>query len=325
MSPRKSTLAALAAIAAFSVHATTASAAGLKRLEVPAATGRPALAGAVWYPCASPAGRVRLRRIEVPGVKDCPVKGTHLPLVVISHGFSGWFGGHHDTAAALADAGFVVAAITHTGEYARSWRYTRPAAIQHLIDYMIKRWPDRARIDKNRVGFFGFSRGGYTGLVLIGGVPDFRRIVTHCRKVPKDPVCRPTGSRARQGRRTSAAPKPSYVHDARIKAAVIAAPLGVVFGRHELKDIRAPVQLWRAAKDERARFPYHADAVAKALPVKPDYRVVSAGHFAFLAPCTARQAQVAPALCRDADGFDRVGFHKRLNAEIVAFLRKHLR
>jgi predicted dienelactone hydrolase len=49
------------------------------------------------------------------GVKDCPITGAKLPLVVSSHGTAGWFGGHHDTAAALADAGFVVAAINHSG------------------------------------------------------------------------------------------------------------------------------------------------------------------------------------------------------------------
>jgi predicted dienelactone hydrolase len=49
-------------------------------------------------------------------VKDCPITGAKLPLVVSSHGTAGWFGGHHDTAAALADAGFVVAAINHSGD-----------------------------------------------------------------------------------------------------------------------------------------------------------------------------------------------------------------
>ncbi len=37
-----------------------------------------------------------------------------------------------------------------------------------------------------------------------------------------------------------------YVHDARVRAIVVAAPaLGFTFGREELKDIHAPVQLWR--------------------------------------------------------------------------------
>jgi predicted dienelactone hydrolase len=300
-------------------------AAGVQRLDLPAGGGKPAQVGAVWSPCTKPAGLVRLRQIMVPGVKDCPVAGTKLPLIVISHGYNGWFGGHHDTAAALADAGFVVAAITHTNEHGRSWHTGRPAAIKRLIDHMLTRWPERGRIDANRIGVFGFSRGGYTGLVLIGGEPNFWRIVRHCQAVPADPVCRPTGAPRRRSGRSTRRPKPSYPHDPRIKAAVIAAPLGVVFGRDELKSVRVPVQLWRAAKDERARFPYHADAVAKALRVKPDYRVVPAGHFAFLAPCTARQAEAIPAVCRDADGFDRVAFHRRFNAAVVAFFKTHLR
>jgi len=314
-----------AALAAGAFIASSAGAAGIQRLETPAAEGAEPLRGAIWSPCARPAGEVRLRRILVPGVKDCPVAGERLPLVVISHGFNGWFGGHHDTAAALADAGFVVAAITHAGELSRRWRFTRPAAIKRLIDHMLERWPERARIDADRIGFFGFSRGGFTGLVAIGGVPDFRRIVDHCRRVRSDPVCRPVSQPARQDRRRVAAPAPRYVHDPRIKAAVIAAPLGVVFGRDGLKAVRVPVQLWRAEKDERALFPHHAEAVADALPVKPDYRVAPAGHFAFLTPCTPAQAAAVPALCRDAVGFDRVAFHQRFNAEIVAFFRKHLR
>jgi predicted dienelactone hydrolase len=143
--------------------------------------------------------------------------------------------------------------------------------------------------------------------------------------VSADPVCRPTGAPRRRSGRPASTSKSAYTHDARIKAAVIAAPLGVVFGRDELKAVTVPIQLWRAEKDERVRFPYHADAVAKALPKRPDYRLVPAGHFAFLAPCTARQAEAVPALCRDAGGFDRVAFHKRFNAAVVTFFKTHLR
>jgi predicted dienelactone hydrolase len=314
-----------AALAALCFISTAAGAAGLQRVDLPGNGSAPALAGAVWTPCAQPAGLVRLRRIMVPGVVNCPVKGEKLPLIVISHGFNGWFGGHHDTAEALADAGFVVAAITHKNEFGRSWHAGRPAAIKRLIDHMLTRWPERARIDATRIGFFGFSRGGYTGLVLVGGAPDFWRIVRHCREVPADPVCRPAGTPRRRSGRTAKRAKPHYVHDARIKAAVIAAPLGVVFGREELKNVSVPIQLWRAEKDERELFPYHTDAVAKALPSKPDYRLVPAGHFAFLAPCTARQAEAIPALCRDAGGFDRVAFHKRFNAAVTKFFKENLR
>jgi predicted dienelactone hydrolase len=43
-------------------------------------------------------------------------RATKLPLVIVSHGRGGWFGLHHNVEEALADAGFVVAAINHPGD-----------------------------------------------------------------------------------------------------------------------------------------------------------------------------------------------------------------
>jgi len=61
------------------------------------------------------------------------------------------------------------------------------------------------------------------------------------------------------------------------------------------------------------------------LPATHEYRVVpNSGHFAFLTPCSPELAQARPELCTDAPGFDRVAFHKELDAEVLAFLRKHL-
>lgn len=126
--------------------ATTTRAAGLSPIEIAGSDGA-ALQGAVWSPCAAPSETVRLRRIEVPGVKNCPVAGERLPLIVMSHGGRGWFGGHHDTASALADAGFVVAAITHPDK-GRAWQTNRPAAIIRLIDHMLGSWPVGSRSDR---------------------------------------------------------------------------------------------------------------------------------------------------------------------------------
>src|SRR5207253_4023973 len=116
---------------AFCFAATLAQAAGFRFIDVPADAERPALTGAVWSPCAAPAQEVMLRGVTVPGVKDCPIIGEKLPLVVISHGRRGWFGGHHDTAETLADAGFVVAAINHPGDNASD--PSRSADVTDLI------------------------------------------------------------------------------------------------------------------------------------------------------------------------------------------------
>jgi predicted dienelactone hydrolase len=139
-----------------------ATAAGIQLLE---SNG---LAGAIWYPCAAAPKSVPLGSLALPfsdtlqGVKDCPVTGGKLSLVVISRGRSGWFAGHHDTAEALADAGFVVAAINHPGNNggdlsqseALSIFASRPADIVRLLDFMLKDWKDRAAIDPERIALF---------------------------------------------------------------------------------------------------------------------------------------------------------------------------
>jgi predicted dienelactone hydrolase len=125
--------------------ATFAHAAGVRVIDVPADAKGPALHGAIWYPCSEPPGEVKLGNATLPGVRDCAVKGDKLPLVVISHGRGGDFVGHHDTAEALADAGFVVVAINHPGDTATdmsrsddlSTLVERPTDIKRLIDFML--------------------------------------------------------------------------------------------------------------------------------------------------------------------------------------------
>jgi predicted dienelactone hydrolase len=89
--------------------------------------------------------------------------------------------------------------------------------------------------------------------------------------------------------------------------------------------VTVPVQLWESARGGDGVTPEMVAAVEQTLPAKPDYHVVpEAGHFAFLAPCPAAMAKAVPEICTDAPGFDRVAFHKELNAEALAFFRKHL-
>jgi predicted dienelactone hydrolase len=313
------------AAAALCVAATLAEAAGLRSIEVPAAPEGPALTGAVWSPCAAPAQKVMLRSVAVPGVQDCPITGDALPLVVISHGRRGRFGGHHDTAETLADGGFIVAAINHPGDNASDTSRTddlsvlseRPADIKRLVDFMLGAWPDASRIDRERVVFFGFSRGGYTGLVAIGGNPDFRQFTALCSEGWTSRLCEQI--------RNNEIPAAPLTHDPRIKAAVLADPgFSFLFLPDDLKDLTVPVQLWGSALGGDGVSLHKVAAVDRTLAAKPDYHVVpNAGHFAFLAPCSAGQTNARPEPCVDAPDFDRVAFHKAFDADVLAFFRQH--
>src|SRR5262249_28672453 len=159
--------------------APAAQAAGFRFIEAPAGPDGPALTGAMWSSCSAAPGEIDLCNVTVTGVVDCPIAVGKLPLVVISHGRGGSFLGHHDVAETLADAGFVVAAINHPGDTASDMSRSddlsvftqRPEDIKRLIDFMIGPSPAAANIDPGRIGCFGFSRGGYTGLVLLRGNP----------------------------------------------------------------------------------------------------------------------------------------------------------
>jgi predicted dienelactone hydrolase len=303
---------------------------GFQVIQVPDGQGQPIEVG-LWYPTTAPATGPARGMGDLPVALGAPLDGASLPLVVMSHGNGGWFGGHYDTAIALAKAGFVVAALTHTGDnYKDQSRATdmanRPRQLHVLIDYMLGTWAQHDRLDPARVGAFGFSSGGFTVLAEAGGEPDMTRVAAHCRDYPQHYDCQlltrtpPPAAATDPG-----APNP-WTHDARVRAVVSAAPaLGYTFTAQSLGRLTLPIQLWRAADDEILVDPFHASAVRAALKGPVDYRVVpGAGHFDFLTPCNAEIAKARPVLCTSAPGFDRVAFHRTLNAAVVAFFTQEL-
>lgn len=304
-----------------------------------------------------PAYAVVTEEVEAPDPDDKPLRlrlwlpdglganlteaTNRLPLVVISHGTGAPLTAHADTARALADAGFVVAAVLHTGDNYRDQSYVRtgqhlsgrPRHVARTIDYMLRTWRAHARLDPHRVGLFGFSAGGFTALVLAGGVPDMTLGVQHCREEPDAWDCeylRKNGVRLGQ---QEVAPPGAWLHDRRIRAAVIAAPaVAYSFTSHGLANVTIPIQLWVGGRDDIVG-PVAA-TVVDLLPVPPEYHYVEhAGHFSFLAPCgwglksaisVLHLLNLSEDACVDPEGFDRVAFKQWFNASTVQFFQQHL-
>lgn len=321
-------LRALLAAALLAAAATPALAAnaGFMVLQQPRPDAAPVEVG-VWYPTDAAPSPMRLGLNAQTVAAGAPIVGEHLPLIVMSHGNGGFFGGHADTAQALAEAGFVVAALTHPGDnYRDQSRATamadRPAALSALIGWMLDASPLKAKLDAERVGAFGFSSGGFTVLAAAGGEPDLSRMAGHCRTAPNNFDCKLTASRPIPGDALVA----RWVHDPRIKAVISAAPaLGFAFSERGLKGITAPVQLWKAANDEILPGDDYAETVHRNLKRPHDYRVVAgAGHFDFLSPCAATPPTDLAYLCASAPDFDRQAFHRDFNAAVVQFFTDQL-
>jgi predicted dienelactone hydrolase len=263
------------------------------------------------------------------------VAGRGLPLVVMSHGSGGSFAQHYDTALALAEAGFVVAAVTHTGDNYRDQSASlatdprkgaaenRPRHIKALIDYMLASWPQHDRLDPMRIGIFGHSAGGFTALVAIGGVPDLSLGPSYCAAHPDEwgavgpaklecqgvfRLCRLPSSMTRasplQWSRHLVSSGPSRRNDS--PASRRRSSCGTAIVTTSCRTSATP-------------------NLYEGLPAKPEYHLVSnAGHFAFLARCTPALERIAPEGCRDPAGFDRAAFHREFNPAVVVFFKAKL-
>jgi predicted dienelactone hydrolase len=146
----------VATFLALMMFAAPARAVGFKHVLVPGPDHEMFEVG-IWYPSNAapspkPAGPFT-QQVATDGV----VEGKGLPLIVISHGGGGAYFAHYDTALALAQAGFVVAALTHPGDNNRdeakfieapvNW----PRDVSRLLDYMLAAWPEHDRVDPNRI------------------------------------------------------------------------------------------------------------------------------------------------------------------------------
>src|SRR5260370_14074923 len=142
------------------------------------------LTGAVWYPCAAPQQETKIGGRVITGPKACPTAGEKLPFIVLSHGRTAWFGAHHDTAVALADAGFVVAAINHPGDNSFDHSQTddlsvfveRPVDIKRLVDFMLGAWSDAAKIDHERIDSSASLWAAIRVLLLSEAIPTSARV-----------------------------------------------------------------------------------------------------------------------------------------------------
>jgi predicted dienelactone hydrolase len=264
-----------------------------------------------------------------------------LPLVIISHGTGGSSMGHIDTAIALANAGFVVAAPMHTGDNYRDMSYVgkglhlirRPRQVMHVLDYLLRDWPDADVIDPQRIGMLGHSAGGFTALVIAGGVPDLSIAVRRCQERPQAWECQYIRQHGLDIDKPQVLPPPVWEHDPRVKALVVATPCcGWTFKPNGLANVKIPVQLWEAQQDLIVED--SPAIVGGLLPQPPEEHVIAnAGHFSFVAPCDpGMKAYFAAAtargegedICADAAGFDRAAFHQQFNAAVVAFFSKAL-
>jgi predicted dienelactone hydrolase len=288
------------------------------------------MAAIVVYPAAEIGPPTERGPYTIAATRDAKPADGVFPLVVMSHGTGGSMLGHHDSLTALAQAGFVAAAVQHprdnylddSGFGTDLQLIGRPHHIVALIDGVLGDPRFGPLVDRRRIGMAGFSAGGYTTLVIVGGTPNFALNAAYRQAEPDDPLMLRALAAGSQRRKLDL----PIVSDLRVRAAFVMAPaLGQVFDKTALAEVHVPIRLYCAGADEVLRHPWNAERIRQMLPAAPEYEVIEgAGHYVFLAPCPAPMAASLPAICVDPPGIDRTAIHARLNAEMVEFFRRTL-
>jgi predicted dienelactone hydrolase len=329
----RATLLAVMLLAA-DLHADVSFAAvGYQQVTIPDRDGKSMQAG-IWYPSNTQTLAHPLGMFSQEVALNGPIAGQGLPVVLVLHGTSGSLSSHIDTANALVRAGYVVLAVTHIGDNTQDRIYVgnridlidRPRQARAALDWLLSSWPGHLNLNPRRIGVFGFSLGGFAALVLIGGTPEIARMAQLCDSNPSAPECSFIKN-AHGDQLSPSTEAPLWIHDARIKAAVIAAPAAsYLFGPGDLREVSVPVQLWRVENDSQAPDAWNGAVVRDNLKVHPDSHLVQgADHFVFLAPCSDALAEAAAQICQDPAGFDRAAFHRAFNQSMVEFFTTRLR
>ena len=300
---------------------------GVRLVETPDPVTRQPMKAALFYPSDESLKPSRIGPLEIAATRDATAQGGRHPLILLSHGNGGGMFSHHDTAEYLARHGFVVAAIEHPGDNFHDASGVgsdrvlvgRSAQLSALLDFLISSPEFSALVDATRIGVTGFSAGGYTALVAVGARPRLARIESYCARHARSVLCSGGGSVA-----LSAPPLVANA-DARIRAAFVMSPVAAYFDDDSLAPIVAPVAVYAAGEDAVLPIADNARWLRDRLATLVTYtEIAGADHFVFLAPCTARMADINPVLCRDPPGTDRRAIHQSINAALLDFFSAQL-
>jgi predicted dienelactone hydrolase len=275
-----------------------------------------------------------------------PVAGNGR-LVVLSHGTGGDTLSLHTLAATLARAGFVVAQPLHKGD---NWQDAgdrgpvsfarRPKEVSAAIDALAQDARFAPLLKLDRVGVFGMSAGGVTGLALAGADWSVASMLGHCAAHIQDDAgfCLygvRSAQEAAERAKSYSNPLPVSAHellagprvyDARVAAVALAVPVGAIFTPQSLAAIRVPVGLVQALGDQVLNPKLHSGYVLANCSACIQLDALrGAGHFDTLSPWPQ---VIAQAMARVPGGqrnsaIDDVRRQQSYDA-ITAFLRDRL-
>jgi predicted dienelactone hydrolase len=146
----------------------------------------------VWYPATTHATAQVIDDspvfVSASAVRDAPPTVGEHPLVVLSHGYRGNWSNQMWLASALADQGYIVAAVNHPGStthdrspQAAAQLWQRPVDLRRAIEAVVAQPGKFGAVAPQRIAVVGHSLGGWTALEIAGARFDPERFAEDCK------------------------------------------------------------------------------------------------------------------------------------------------
>lgn len=274
--------------------------AGMRTISIKDQQGEHHLEGFLWHPA-----ELDLKTeldfdsnvwVGTPVIKDTNISEGKFPLVILSHGMYGNAYNQAWLAAALAQKGYIVAAINHPGtstwsrekDHARElWK--RPQDISRVIDYLISSQEYSAQIEPENIFMAGHSLGGFTAALLAGARYDAEKLKTVCADIPDELVCGVLRSWSIAQTSDDRAQMEADLSDARIKAFALFDLGGTQsFSTQSIAQIKRPMLVFGAPiMNSGLTLDIESRALVEALPAQNTQYIEHAtmSHFDFFGLC----------------------------------------
>ena len=279
----------------------TGPAVGMARLAVDDPADRRDLNGWIWYPTTSDATEKVVMGnpvwAGVHGLEDAEPKTGQYPLLLVSHGMYGNIRNQAWLGRALAQRGYLVAAVNHPGSTTRDRRpeesrrlWERPRDLSRLLDTLLADPVWGARIDASRIAAAGHSLGGLTVMRIAGAVGDNLRHRETCADAPDAIDCSAL-AQLNIGHAADTDALAASNRDPRIKA-VVSMDLGgtQTLAPTSIQAIDIPVLVMGAPRGkqiEQARESLALEALLEP-SLLTSFHLEDTGHFDYLGVCTER-------------------------------------
>jgi len=295
----------------------------------------------VWYPTddtLQQTDRAFSAFIRKPTVRNGKLPGGKRPLIMLSHGTGGGRLTLEWLSQALAESGYIVAAVDHYGntydnpialEFLKVWE--RPLDISFALTELLNDNNFQSHIDQQKIGAIGFSLGGYTVIALAGGVVNYTTLINYTRTVGRKQLEIPEFpgliKYLDDTAITDGAKRVPPLKDSRIKAFFSISPaVGPGFTtKQQFRNISGPVYITGSQSDSIAPVETNAQRYHQLIDNSGYYEFPGkTGHYVMLGEAIDEVKKEGPTYFLDDPSVNRHEVHMKIDSLAIDFFRMNL-